>query len=125
MSLPDELWAALDLDQRVVDDRARFFQAYASLDEPRYPPRDLMRLTRDGPPLGTRRTVVDLLDDEDEDAEVVRRHLRNLGGSEEPPPWIRVAAVADAWRQSAICRAAPWLHEIPGVREEPGRRAAI
>jgi hypothetical protein len=63
-----------------------------------------MRMMRDGPPPDTRRTVVDLLDNEDENAEVVRRHLRSLGGSEQPPQWIRAAAVADARRQSAICR---------------------
>ncbi|WDQ02259.1 hypothetical protein PVK74_10780 [Micromonospora chalcea] len=99
MTLPERLWEALRLDPATVAARARFYRAYAELEEPPFDVRDLAELMRDRPPGGFGPRVINLIGKE---AGAVGQRLRKiqrpLGGG----PWVRLAEVADALRNAAI-----------------------
>ncbi|OKI42776.1 hypothetical protein [Micromonospora sp. CB01531] len=100
MTLPERLWEALRLDPSTVAARARFYRAYAELEEPRVDVRDLAELMRDRPPPGGFGPhVINLIGKE---AGAVGQRLREiqrpLGGG----PWVRLAEVADALRNAAV-----------------------
>lgn len=104
MSLPDELWQALHLDPAVVADRASFLAAYAELDEPWPNVRDLIRLAAGGQQPSGSKPVVDLLDDNDDEARAFRARVESLGRGEPLAPWARTGELANAWRECGVAR---------------------
>ncbi|MEU7982863.1 hypothetical protein AB0B63_30575 [Micromonospora sp. NPDC049081] len=99
MTLPEQLWGALRLDPATVAARARFYRAYAELEEPTFDVRDLADLVRDYPSGGFGNRVINLVGKEaGAVGQRLRRTQRSLGGR----PWVRLAEVADALRNAAI-----------------------
>lgn len=103
MSLPDELWQALNLDQAVVADRASFLASYAELEEPRPNVRDLIQLAAGGQ-ASSAKPIVDLFDDNDDEARAVRERVASFGPSEPLAPWARTGELASAWCECAVAR---------------------
>lgn len=100
MTLPERLWEALRLDPSTVAARARFYRAYAELEEPPFDVRDLAELMRDRPPpggFGPR--VINLTGKE---AGAVGQRLREIQRPRGGGPWVRPAEVADALRNAAV-----------------------
>ncbi|WBB71448.1 hypothetical protein O7602_16955 [Micromonospora sp. WMMD1128] len=100
MTLPERLWGALRLDPSTVAARARFYRAYAELEEPPFDVRDLAELMRDRPPpRGSGPRVINLIGKE---AGAVGQSLREIQRPRAGKPWVRLAEAADALRNAAV-----------------------
>ena len=102
MTLPEELWQALQLSPEVIADRARFYNAYAELGEPRPNIRDLIRLTAPGQQAAGGEPVVDLLNHDDSEAQSVLESIEALGPGEQLAPWARTGELASAFLERAV-----------------------
>jgi hypothetical protein len=102
VSLPDELWQALNLKPEVITDRARFYAAYAELSEPGPTIRDLIRLGSGGQHPSDGEPVVDLLNPDDSEARSMRESIEASGHDEQLEPWARTGELATTWLERAM-----------------------
>jgi hypothetical protein len=99
VTLPDRMWEALRLDPATVAARARFYRAYAELEETPFDVRDVAELLRHSPVEVPGPRVVNLMGLE---ANVVGERLREIHRPAGREPWVRLAETADALRNAAI-----------------------
>lgn len=99
MTLPERMWEALRLDPAAVAARARFYRAYAALEEAPFDVRDVAELLRHGPVEGSASRVVNLMSS---DAHKLGERLRETNRPGAREPWVRSAEIADALRNAAI-----------------------